>query len=224
MAPRHLDFYFDYLSGYAWFAWMRIRGLCKTSGVELRIHPVVFGKLLDHWGQLGPAEIPSKKAFVYRHGMRLAAAEGVSFNPPASHPFNPLTALRVSLKEVAGETQAEVVQAIFEAGWTRGAELGEPNSLAAILTDAGLDGHALVARTSEPKIKQRLKDETEAAVSQGVFGVPTMIVEGELFWGADQLPFIEAVLAGNDSLDGTQLDSARLDALLARPRGIDRSR
>ena len=72
MNARRLDFYFDYLSPYAYFSWRRLQPLCLQHNLELRPHPVVFGKLLDHWGQRGPAEIPPKKASVYQYCYRYA--------------------------------------------------------------------------------------------------------------------------------------------------------
>ena len=64
MSAGHVDFYFDYLSGYAYFGWLRVRSLCARKGATLGVHPVLFAGLLNHWGQLGPAEIPPKRAWI----------------------------------------------------------------------------------------------------------------------------------------------------------------
>lgn len=217
MTQRVLDFYFDYLSPYAYFSWRQLQPLCQRHDVQLKPHPVVFGKLLDHWGQLGPAEIAPKKAALYRYCYRYARLHGFGFNPPHCHPFNPLPALRLSLAEICGEHQALVIDALFSAGWSHGADLGSPTALCAILDEAGLNGPALLDATQRHTCKQQLRDATDQAIARGVFGVPTFIVDDELFWGNDQIEHLELFLQGNDPLDRQQVDK-----MLTRERGIDR--
>jgi 2-hydroxychromene-2-carboxylate isomerase len=206
------------LSGYAYFAWRRIQGLCASRCVELVPHPVVFAKLLDHWGQLGPAEIAPKKEVVYRYGYRYAKLNGFEFNPPAAHPFNPLPALRLSLLEVAGEYQFALIDTLFHAGWTRGSNLGDIDVLAQLLDEAGLPAQRLLAAAASPQAKERLKRETAEAIDVGVFGVPSMVWCGELFWGNDQLEHLAVCIDGNDPLDREKLAD-----MLARKRAVDRS-
>ncbi|WP_210394652.1 2-hydroxychromene-2-carboxylate isomerase [Motiliproteus sediminis] len=212
-----LHFYFDFLSPYAYFSWRRLQPLCDRYGAELRAHPVVFGKLLDHWGQRGPAEVPPKKALLYRYCYRYAARQGFAFNPPSCHPFNPLPTLRLALAEVSGTQQFAVIDSLFEAGWSQGADLSCSDSLKAILDHAGLDGSALLGAACSDNAKAALRRETEQAIARGVFGVPAFVLDDELFWGNDQLDHIELCLRGDDPLD-----RAAIDEMLARPRGIDR--
>jgi len=217
MSARVLDFYFDYLSPYAYFSWRAIQPLCQKYQIELRPHPVVFGKLLDHWGQLGPAEVQPKKTALYKYCYRYAVLHGFEFNPPRCHPYNPLPALRLSLSGVSGSAQNQVITTIFEAGWSQGIDLGSADELIEKLNLAGLDGAELMALATSEEAKQELREETEQAIRQGVFGVPTFIIDDELFWGNDQLEHLEIFLQGNDPLD-----SDRVDEMLARQRGIDR--
>ncbi|MEH6822541.1 MAG: 2-hydroxychromene-2-carboxylate isomerase [Motiliproteus sp.] len=217
MNHRVLDFYFDYLSPYAYFSWRKIQPLCQRYGVELRPHPVVFGKLLDHWGQLGPAEIPPKKTALYKYCYRYARQHGFEFNPPRYHPYNPLPALRLSLPDVCGEQQPQLISALFSAGWSQGADLSSVTKLTGILNAAGFDGASLLAAIETTEVKAGLRKETEQAIAQGVFGVPTFIIDGELFWGNDQLEHLELFIQGQDPLDRD-----RVDEMLARDRGIDR--
>jgi 2-hydroxychromene-2-carboxylate isomerase len=142
---------------------------------------------------------------VFRDCARYARRHGIAFRAPQFHPFRSLTALRVSLGLVAGTAQAQVVGALYRAGWGDGIDLGSSDEIAAALDRAGLDGKGLVARTSEPDVKQALKDETARAISLGVFGVPTMIVGDELFWGKDRLSDVNAFLGGDDPLSGFDL-------------------
>ncbi|MCH7815209.1 MAG: 2-hydroxychromene-2-carboxylate isomerase [Proteobacteria bacterium] len=217
MTPGPIDFYFDYLSPYAYFAWRRIPALAARFQRELKIHPVVFGKLLDHWGQLGPAEIPPKSKWLQSYCLRYAALNEFEFNPPKYHPFNPLAALRLSLQEVCGAQQHLVIQSIFAAGWSQGKDLGDLPTLISILESAGIDAAVIAGKINNADVKQLLIEETENAIALGVFGVPTMILDGQFFWGNDQLEHIELLLESNDPLD-----LEKLELLGSRPRKIDR--
>ena len=219
MATAEMDFYFDYLSPYAYFAWRQMQPLCQRYAVDLRPHPVVFGKLLDHWGQLGPAEIPPKKIALYKYCYRYAKLHGFTFNPPRFHPYNPLPSLRLSLPEVSGEHQTQLIDTLFCAGWSEGADLGSKAELAPLLNSAGVDATALLAAIETREAKDALLRETELAIDQGVFGIPTCIVDGELFWGNDQVEHIELFLQGKDPLDPKSVKE-----MLARHRGIDRKK
>jgi len=219
MKVTSLDFYFDYLSPFAFFAWRDIGQLCEKYQLELRAHPVVFGKLLDHWGQLGPAEIIPKRDWVSRYCLRYAVLHGFEYNPPRFHPFNPLPALRLSLKEVSGAQQLAVIDALFHAGWTRGEDLGDLDNLIAILERAGIDADGLDEKITEQAVKDTLAGETSSAIARGVFGVPTMIVGDQLFWGNDQFEHIGLLLEGKDPLD-----SQKHKSLKSRLRKIDRKK
>ncbi len=217
MTARTLHFYFDYLSPYAYFSWRALQPLCQRYNLTLEPHPVVFGKLLDHWGQLGPAEVVPKKAALYRYCYRYAAVHGFEFNPPHCHPFNPLPALRLSLAAVSGEKQTTLISAIFDAGWSQGADLSCTETLRGIVSAAGLEADVVLEKITQTDTKALLHKETEQAIAQGVFGVPTFIIEDALFWGNDQLEHIELFLQGKDPLD-----AEKVAQMLARERGIDR--
>ena len=212
-----IHFYFDYLSPYAYFAWRNLPPLADKYDRKIEAHPVVFGKLLDKWGQLGPAEISPKRKWLHEYCLRYAALHGFEYNRPKSHPFNPLSSLRMSLREVSGNDQHRIIDAIFEAGWTQGQELGDLSSLEAIVEQQGIDAKHLSQQVSQPEVKQLLINETAMAIEKGVFGVPTIIIGDNLFWGNDQMEHIELLLSGNDPLD-----REKLNAQVERPRGIDR--
>lgn len=219
MTLTHIDYYFDFLSPFAFFAWRELPEICEKRSIELRIHPVVFGKLLDHWGQLGPAEIPPKKENTWHYCYRLAASKGLVFNSPKSHPYHPITALRLALKEVCGAHQPQVLDAIFEAGWLHGRDLGDPQELEMILSAAGLDGAGYLLKTKEPPVKESLIRETQEAIERGVFGVPIIFAGDELFWGYDQIGHLALYLDNQDPLD-----KEAISQMLHRPRGIDRKK
>ena len=217
MSSKSIHFYFDYISPYAYFAWRRIPSLAKKYNRKIEAHPVVFGKLLDKWGQLGPAEIPPKNNWLNQYCLRYSAINGFEYNPPKKHPFNPLAALRMSLKEVSGINQFQVIDAIFKGGWSQGADLGDLSTLICLLKKQHIDGENLSKQVYKQKVKNLLVHETNTAIEMGVFGVPSIIIDNNLFWGNDQIEHIELLLAGKDPLD-----REKFNAQIKRPRAIDR--
>ena len=216
MATKSIHFYFDYISPFAYFAWRQLPSIAEKYNRRIEAHPVVFGKLLDHWGQLGPAEIAPKRNWLHQFCLRYAVVNGFEYNPPKYHPFNPLAALRMSLAEVSGTHQHRLITAIFESGWSRGKDLGDLPTLISLMDEQGLDGAYLSEEIANAEVKNLLVNETATAIEKGVFGVPSMIVDGNLFWGNDQMEHIELVLADRDPLGSHQRNA------LERPRAIDR--
>jgi 2-hydroxychromene-2-carboxylate isomerase len=214
-----VDFYFDFVSPYAYFAWLHARPRCAGAGVRLVPRPVLLAGLLAHHGHLGPAEIPAKRAYLLRDTLRYAGRHRIPFEMPRPHPFNPLAALRLSVPEVAGAHQERIIDALWRAGWAEGQDLADPDRLRAILDAAGLDGAALVEAAGSSEAKEALRRHTGDAIARGVFGVPSFHVDGELFWGNDRVDDLCEYLAGDDPLD-----RPKLAELMARPPGVQRTR
>ncbi len=192
-----LLFHFDFISPYAFLAWTQIRGLAERHGRSVDPVPVLFAALLDANGQKGPAEIPAKRKYLFKDIARKAYRLGVQgIAPPPAHPFNPLLPLRVASVQNAPEVQATIIDALYRAVWTQTRAIDEPAAVAAILSEKGLDGPALVAAAQLPDTKERLRRATETAIARGVFGVPSVFDGDELFWGTDALPDLEAHLRG----------------------------
>ena len=199
---RTLRFYFDPISSNAYLAWLRMPELAQRFDLDVEPTPVLFAALLEANGQLGPAEIRPKARWMSRNTLRKAAILGVRLRPPPSHPFNPLLALRVSSLALPPLEKRALVGALLEATWSRQLDVSDPDVVARVAEDAGLpDGRGLVQQAQDPAVKQRLRDQTDAAIASGVFGVPMFEAEGELFWGYDDLPYLEMVLAGEDPMD-----------------------
>jgi 2-hydroxychromene-2-carboxylate isomerase len=200
-----VDFYFDFISPYAYLAWTQLPALCAARGVQLRYKPILFAGLLNHWGQRGPAEITPKREFLWKDSYRQAARLKVPFSLPRTHPFNPLLALRLAQPEVAQEQQEQVITSLWSAGWMQGAELSSVDELRRILTESHLDADALLTRANQPEAKAALRSATDDAVRLGVFGVPTYLVSHELFWGCDRLDDLVDYLEGKDPIDAGKI-------------------
>jgi 2-hydroxychromene-2-carboxylate isomerase len=190
--------YADPVSPYAWLG-LRDLGRIEDAGARVVIVPVLFAGLLNAHGNIGPAEVPAKRRYLFRDVMREAARRGLPFAGPPGHPFNPLLALRMCTA-VADATQRGALLAAFTcAAWERGADLMIDATLVRLANERGLDGPALLAAAHTPAVKQALADATAQAVNDGVFGVPTWRVDGddELFWGADRIDALLWRMRGN---------------------------
>lgn len=204
MPATTIRFYFDYISSNAYLAWTQLFALAEKYGAEVEPVPVLFAGLLKAHGQLGPAEVPAKALWMARNNLRKAARLALPLNPPAFHPFNPLLALRVSSLPLDAATQRALVSALFSAVWVRALHVSEPAVVARVANEIGLAGDALVADAQQPEAKARVRRQTDDAIGRGVFGVPTMEVAGEAFWGYDDFGHLELCLAGNDPLDPSE--------------------
>lgn len=195
-----IQFYFDYVSPNAYLAWYQIHMLLAGRDVEVEPVPILFSAILDAHGQRGPAEIPAKMQWMVKDVLRKAKRMKAPFNPPVSHPFNPLLALRVSSLALPASHKAALITAIFEAAWVQSIDVSNPTALAAALEAAGFESRSLIRQASSPEIKASLRTNTSAAVRSGVFGVPSMLVRDNLFWGFDDFANLEAFLNNEESL------------------------
>jgi len=195
---RTLRFSFDFISPYAYLAWTRLHDFAARQRLELELEPILFAALLNEWGHKGPAEIPPKRTYTFKHVVRLAAEQGVPLRPPPAHPFNPLLGLRLAALELPAMQQRTIIDVLFARVWARGEGITDPQAVATALSKAGLDGAALVEAAGSDPGKARLKAFTAAALQRGVFGVPTYEIDGEVFWGQDSIPHIERFLRGED--------------------------
>ena len=198
-ARSPVAFYFDFISPYAFIAWTQVHAIAERNGRSVQAIPVLFAALLDAHGTKGPAEVPAKRIYTFRDAYRKAHRLGLpALRPPPSHPFNPLLALRVASLLFTPAEQRRLIDVLYAATWTEGTGIETPEAVAAAAQEAGFDGEALVRAAQQPEAKQRLREATAQAVARGVFGVPTVLVEDEIFWGTDGLEHVEACLRGED--------------------------
>jgi 2-hydroxychromene-2-carboxylate isomerase len=192
---KHLVFHFDFISPYAWLAFERLPQVLEGCSYEVEYRPLLFAGLLKQWGQKGPAEIEPKRAWTFRQVNWLAHRHGIALDTPAVHPFNPLPLLRLA---VACGPNRRVVETIFRHVWVGGGDALDAQRLVALRTE--------LASQVDPEgdeVKRVLRRHTEAALSAGIFGVPTVECDGRLFWGLDALPMLRDALSGGAWFEGT---------------------
>jgi 2-hydroxychromene-2-carboxylate isomerase len=200
-------FYFDFVSPYAYIGWTQIHRVVEAHGRTVEPVPVLFAGLLNAHGQKGPAEIPAKRAYLFKDASRKAHAFALPpLAPPPTHPFNPLLALRLCVVPMPAAERRRLIDALYAATWAGGGGVESPEAVRAILERLGLDPPALLAAAAALAAKAALKANTDAAIAAGVFGVPTAAVGDELFWGVDALPHLDDFLAGRDPLPPDALE------------------
>lgn len=213
MAERiAVSWVFDVISP---FAWLGLHDLARLPpAVEVRFVPVLLAGMLSHFGQKGPAEIPSKRRFTYRFVLWRARRMGLPMRLPPAHPFNPLAALRLV---VAAGSDRRAASVVLDAVFRDGLDVTDPKVLADLARQLGLaDAERAV---SDPRVKQQLHDNTDWAISRGVFGVPTLVIDEELFWGHDAFDMALDYLA-----DGRAFRDSGMRAVEALPVGVERRR
>lgn len=205
-----IRWYFDFISPFAYLQRPRVRVLARAHAIEYR--PILFAGLLRRLDHKGPAEMPDKRRFTYRHVVWRAAQLGIPLRFPPAHPFNPLAALRLCIS--SGCTDA-AIDAIFDHLWRDGLRGDDAESLAPVAARLGFDAAAAIA---DAGVKATLQANFDAAVEAGVFGVPTLAAGGEVFWGEDATTMFEDWLR-----DPAAFENGEMARVAGLPVGVSRT-
>ncbi len=173
--------YYDFISPFAYLQHEILKTVRRTRP-DFRYTPVpiLFAGLLKHHGSKGPVEIESKRELTYRFCQWSADRRGTPFRMPAVHPFNPLPFLRLAISR---DNDPDVMDRLFRYIWVESPDNPGYSTPDAI---AGIEGFSSVAEeTAVQAVKDRLRTNTEDAIANGVFGVPTLQIGKVLFWGVD---------------------------------------
>ena len=198
---KQITFYLDFISPYAYLAFEELPQALMGLSYCVNYKPVALGVLLRHHGSLGPAEIPAKRDWTYRHVMWLAHSKGLALDMPSAHPFNPMPLLRLAVgTESQGLPNRYVCETLFRHVWQDGFDAVDAARLQALTADA---------------VQAQLKAHTDDAIARDIFGVPAFEVDGKVFWGLDALPMLRAYLEGD-----AWFTDANWNAPLSLPSGL----
>lgn len=211
---RYVRFYLDFVSPYVWLALRKAKVLADEHEFRFELAPVVYSALLEEHGLVGPVERPAKKEYTAIDVARCAALDGVELNPPPAHPFRSIEAGRTLLVFNSYRECLDIAVNIGNAAWVQGRDITDIEVLRECVAAAGLDESTLATAIEDPEIKQQLRDNTDQAIRNGIFGVPTFAYKGQLFWGHDRME--QLVMAVEGTLPRV-LDSAH--AFVDRPPG-----
>jgi 2-hydroxychromene-2-carboxylate isomerase len=192
---KTVEFYFDVGSPTAYLAHKRLQQLRAQYGLELRYMPMLLGGVFKATGNTSPVAIPAKGKYMLEQDLpRFAARYGVplTFNP--HFPINTLNLMRGAVAAQQLGCVDAYLDRVFDAIWVEKKNMGDAAVVERVLADAGLDAGALIARSQDPEVKALLLANTEAAVARGVFGAPTLFMDGAMYFGQDRLDFIEQAL------------------------------
>ena len=212
---KHITFYLDFISPYAYLAFEDLPKALQGLSYGVTYKPVFLGALLKHNAVLGPAEVPPKRNWIYRHVQWLGHSQGVPLDMPAVHPFNPLGLLRLAVAtDPAGLPNRYVCETLLRHVWVAGGDAADAARLEALT--------AQLQPVQDPNgdaVKVQLKSHAEDAIASGVFGVPAMVVDGKVFWGLDGLPMLRAYLDGDTWFSDSESDK-RWNIAEHTPSGI----
>ena len=193
---QRVIFDFDVISPYAYLAFERLPSALEGVSHHVEYRPLLFAGLLKHWGNTAPVDVAPKKAWLFRQCAWIAARDGVPFQPPVPHPFNPLGLLRLLVASAPAHVppNRRAVELVFLHVWSR--DGGDPNDAAALKALA--DAIAPVRDPAGAEVKAELQARTARAAEAGVWGVPSFrLDDGQIFWGTDAMEMLVDAMRGS---------------------------
>lgn len=193
---KTVEFYFDFGSPASYLAWTQLPALAAQSGAQLVYRPVLLGGIHKATNNTSPAAIPAKGAWMQVDLARFARRYGVEFVHNPHFPINTLTLMRgaTGMQMQDDASFLRYVEVVFRAMWAQPQNMADPATVRAVIEAGGLDASLLLQLTESPGVKEKLKQDTEAAVARGLFGAPTMFVGDDMFFGQDRLDFVREAL------------------------------
>lgn len=191
-----IEFWFDFSSGYAYFAAATIDQLATRHDRTVLWRPYMLGVAFKHTGARGLSSTPIKGDYARHDWARLSRRTSLAFRPPENHPITALPASRAYywVEEHAPDAAHDFARAVFHASFAEAQDMTVPGNVASVGADLGLPTAELEAGISSDPMKAKVGAVTDEAISKGVFGSPFFLVDGEPFWGWDRMPMLETWL------------------------------
>ncbi len=196
----NLEFWFEFGSTYSYPAAARITSLASERGVTLSWRAFLLGPIFREqgWNDSPFNLYPAKGRYMWRDLQRICDAQGIPLRRPSVFPRNGLLAARIACRFAEASWLPEFVRAVYTANFAEDRDISDPEVVKACLAASGEDPARLLEQAESADAKSRLREQTEQAVSLGIFGAPSFMVAGELFWGNDRLEqALEAAAKGD---------------------------
>jgi 2-hydroxychromene-2-carboxylate isomerase len=186
---KAIHIYFDYASPFAYLATELLPAFADRTGVSLCWKPIDLGRLSNY--ENGLPYSPVKRRYVATDAARSAEYHGVPIRIPKPHPVQSIPALRLAVVALEESRFPDLHQALFRAAWRDQRDVSSRVVLSDCIAQAGGPVEEWLLRADLPETSSRLEAITSGAEVEGIFGVPSMLLDGELFWGLDSLPMLE---------------------------------
>ncbi len=197
MPAPPLDFYFDFISPYGWIGAEQVGALARRFGREVRWHPILLKMtVIEAMGLPPPLQTPLKGAYMRHDIGRSLRYHGLTLAPNARFSFSPLNAARAVLwaKTWAPERVEPLVLSLYRAHWAQARDISVADTVLDIVASTGLPRAAAVDALQSDGLRDAPRAVTADAMAAGIFGSPTLVIDGEAFWGSDRLAMAEAWL------------------------------
>lgn len=201
MTAQQVDFWFDFVSGYSWIAFLNAAEFARENQITWRLRPFVLGAIIKQLDRRTAAQLDATRGYAHFDVARLAHHLGAHMGGPKQHPFVSLRALRAQILFQDQPEAFAVARSLFAACWERGEDLTETEVVLAAVESAGATTEGLADRIAARETKDRLHQNTDEALARGVFGAPFFFFGDEPFWGQDRLPILAARLGGKPGMD-----------------------
>lgn len=198
---KPIDFYFDFSSPYGYLASTRIEAIAEKHNRTVDWHPILLGAVFKVSGQAPLTSYPLKGDYALMDFARAAREHNTPYKHPDPFPIGAVAASRACCWIKASgnadiqEKLTPFVHAIFKAYYEEGRNISDADVVLAVAQNAGIDKDALATGITDQAVKDALRVAIENAIELGIFGSPTTVVDGELFWGSDRLEQIDRWLA-----------------------------
>ena len=198
--PLHIDYYASLNSPWTHLGAARIEGMAHAAGASLRIYPVDFGEIFANSGGLPlPKRSAQRQAYRLQELARWRDQLGVPIHiQPKFFPSSEAltSSCVIGVRETMGDAPAiKLAHSVLKAVWQRELNPAEPATLSMLINECGLDPDAVLKLGAEPRWTERRDADTKAALAKGVFGAPSYVIGGDIFWGQDRLDFVQRRLA-----------------------------
>jgi 2-hydroxychromene-2-carboxylate isomerase len=196
MPKSPIEFWFDFSSGYAYFAAAIIDELANRHGRTVLWRPYMLGVAFKHTGARGLSSTPMKGDYARRDWARLSRQTGLAFRPPENHPITALPASRAYywVEEHHPNAAHDFARAAFHTYFAEARDMTVPATVASVGASLGLPAAELEAGITGEQMKTKVRAASDEAIAKGVFGSPFFLIDGEPFWGWDRMPMIESWL------------------------------
>jgi 2-hydroxychromene-2-carboxylate isomerase len=189
MPSRKLEFWYEFASTYSYLSAMRIEKVAAAAKVEIAWRPFLLGPIFraQGWNDSPFNLYPAKGRYMWRDMERLAGGYQLPFRKPSAFPRNGLSAARIALAAEPEGWCPDWTRAVYAAEFAHDRDVGDGAVLTGLLETLGRDPGAVLARAESPENKAALRAQTERAQALGIFGAPSFVAGGELYWGNDRL-------------------------------------